>query len=235
MSFIKKNILLFILGILLLSTMACVDFQSLLPSVNLGNNDPPSPSEGDRAGNAVSIKHQDDFSNEKSGWEIGTYSGGELAYSNGKYTIISYADGSTMWGGSGLRYDDMIIDIDTDQITAPDNNNNDYGVVCRLQADGSGYYGLISGDGFYAILKGSEEGGVFDPLVNWTEADVIRTGNKNNHIRLSCLDNQLTLYVNDELLAETKDSTYLSGEVGLTATSYESSPTEIHFDNLEIR
>jgi hypothetical protein len=91
---------------------------------------------------------------------------------------------------------------------------------------------LISGDGAYTIIKVEE--GDFDPLVEWAQSAIINQGNADNHIHAVCDGNYLALTVNGKLLAEVYDSTFSSGDIALTATSYEDTPTEIHFDDLSV-
>jgi len=153
---------------------------------------------------------------------------------HGNKRISVMGSGSTMWDGAGRSFENVSIEVSAKQISAPSNNNNDYGIICRLQRDGGGYYGLISGDGFYAILR--ESGGdSYDVLVDWTASNHIRQGNSQNQLGLSCVGSKISLFVNDQLLAETSDSMYSSGDIGFTATSYELEGTEIHFDNVSVR
>ncbi len=176
---------------------------------------------------------EDDFSDPNSGWEVGSYDGGSVGYKNGVYFVGSRGDAATMWGIANRSFDDLIIDVDTTQISAPANNNNDYGVVCRNQPDSlGGYYFLISGDGAYAILRADE--GDFEPLVEWTQSATINQGNADNHIHAVCDGDYLALTINGQLLAEVYDGTFSSGDIALTATSYEDTPTEVHFDNLSV-
>jgi len=217
----KKNLIFICTGFLVLTTIACASLDAFLPNTKL--DDTPE-----------TFKFSDDFSNENSGWEIGTFDGGEIGYIGGKYYVSSIGSGSTMWGAAGRSFEDVTIDADAEQISAPSNNNNDYGIACRLQQDGGGYYGLISGDGFYTILR--ESGGDnFDILVDWKESSHIRQGNSQNHLGLSCIGSKISLFVNGQLLAETSDSMYDSGDIGFTATSYEPEGTEVHFDNVTVR
>ncbi len=219
---ISKRTLIFICaGFLVLTTLACTSLDALLPKTDVDE----SPE---------TLKFTDNFSNESSGWEVGTFDGGEIGYSKGKYFVSSTGSGSTMWGAAGRSFEDVIIDADAEQISAPANNNNDYGIACRLQLDGGGYYGLISGDGFFAILR--ESGGdSFDILVDWKESNHINQGNSQNELGLSCIGSKISLFVNGQLLAETSDSMYDSGDIGFTATSYEPEGTEVHFDNVTVR
>jgi hypothetical protein len=221
MSIPKRNIILVCAGLIILTSLACSALDSILPNTKI--DDSPD-----------TFKFSDDFANENSGWEIGEFDGGGVGYTQGKYYITSIGSGSTMWGAAGRSFEDVQIEVNAEQISAPANNNNDYGVICRLQRDGGGYYGLISGDGFYAILR--ESGGdAYDILVDWTESRHIRQGDSQNQLILSCQGSKISLYVNGQMLAETSDSMYTSGDLGFTATSYETEGTEVHFDNVIVR
>ncbi len=180
------------------------------------------------------ILWQDDFSDPASGWEVGDYDTGSVGYKNGAYFVSSHGEADTMWGVANQSFANIAIKVDATQVSAPANNNNDYGVICRWQGDSNGgYYLLVSGDGNYAILRAI--GGNFEPLVDWTASDIIRQGNATNHIRAVCDGDYLALFVNGELLTETHDATFGQGDIAFTATSYENEPTEIHFDNLTVR
>lgn len=217
----KKTLIPICAGFLILGTLACTSLEALLPKAKV--DDSPD-----------TFKFSDSFSDESSGWEIGSFDGGGVGYTQGKYFVSSTGNGSTMWGGAGRSFENMTIDVDAEQISAPSNNNNDYGIICRLQRDGGGYYGLISGDGFYAILR--ESGGdSYDILVDWTDSKHIQQGNSQNQLGLSCVGSKISLYVNGQLLAETSDTMYDSGDIGFTATSYELEGTEVHFDNVTVR
>jgi hypothetical protein len=50
-----------------------------------------------------------------------------------------------------------------------------------------------------------------------------------------CDGSTLTLFVNGQRLATAEDGTFTTGDIALTATSYEDGPTEVHFDNLTAR
>jgi serine/threonine-protein kinase len=176
---------------------------------------------------------QDDFESSASGWEIGNYEGGSVGYKSGVYFVIARKSGSTMWGVANRSFDNLVIEVDVTQVAAGSENNNDYGLICREQGNGDGYYMLVSGDGFYAILTAKEA--KFEPLADWKKSDVIRQGNATNHIRAVCDSTTLELFVNGQRLATAEDSTYTKGDIAFTATSYEENPTQIHFDNLIVR
>jgi len=174
------------------------------------------------------VLFQDDFSDPGSGWEIEDYDNGSVGYKFGVYFVISNGD-NMMWGVANRSFSNVVIEVDATQISGPSNNDNGYGVVCREQGNGEGYHLLVSGDGYYAILKAKYG----DPewLVDWMESDVIRRGNATNHIRAVCDGEYLALFVNGERLAEARDATFNRGDIAFVAMSV-GEPTEIHFDNL---
>ncbi|MGQ9710844.1 MAG: hypothetical protein ACUVXE_10305 [Anaerolineae bacterium] len=194
---------------------------------------PPAIHTPEGGGGKSGVLFQDEFSNPKSGWEVAEYDTGKVGYGDGHYYVISYGDGNTMWGVANRSFDNLVIDVDATSVSGPANNNNDYGVICRTdQENGVGYYMLISSDGYYAIVKATDAG--FEWLVDFTESDAIRQGNATNHIRAVCNGRKLSLYVNGQLLGEAEDSEFSSGDIALTATSYESEAAEIWFDNLTV-
>lgn len=217
----KRNLILCALA-LLATGLACG--LSDLPLPDFGSDDTPS-TDGE-------VLFSDDFSDQNSGWEVGDYATGSVGYGNGVYFITSAGNGDTMWGVANRGFDNLVISVVGTQVRAPSNDNNDYGVICRIQPGGEGYYFLISGDGFFTILRADESD--FVPLIEWTATDVVRQGNNTNEIVAVCDGTELSLTVNGELLASASDFTYRSGDVALTATSYEDAGTEVHFDNLVI-
>ncbi|HLC04432.1 MAG TPA: hypothetical protein VJK02_15460 [Anaerolineales bacterium] len=224
-------------GLVALGAMALLILACSLPfAPTVEDRTEPSgvDSRGSSGGSATGERLlEDDFSDPASGWEVGEYEGGTVGYLSNIYQVESIGDGNVMWGVAGKVFDDVVIEVNATQFSAPDNDNNDYGVACRIQDEGAGYYLLISGDGYYSIMKavGDER----DPLVDWTESDVIIRGNGSNDIRGTCDGSSLTLEVNGQQLASATDSEFVSGDVALTATSYEDASTQIYFDDVRVR
>lgn len=211
-------------GLLLATGLAC-NVSDLAPAVVEDDSATVSQSDGE-------LLFSDDFESNSTGWEVGNYETGTVGYGSGVYVVTANGQGDTMWGVANRSFDNVAIRVEARQIRAPSNDNNDYGVICRLQADGTGYFLLISGDGFYSILRADEND--FVPLIDWDESDKIRQGNSTNEIFAVCDGATLSLYVNGDLVASATDFTYRSGDIALTATSYEDAMTEVHFDNLKV-
>ncbi|MCP4539256.1 MAG: hypothetical protein GY832_19140 [Chloroflexi bacterium] len=213
--------------VLAMAAMACT-CSNLVPGGGGGTDpvDPPPPPE--------QVLFQDDFGNSGSGWEVGEYDDGDVGYKDGAYFVTSTKIETLMWGVANRSFDNVIIEVDATQVAAGPESNNAYGVACREQgsADGYGYYLRISGDGFYSIAKAAN--GEFTALIDWTESDAINQGNATNRIRAICNGSTLELFVNGQRLGSVEDSTFASGDVALTATTYEDVMTEVHFDNLMV-
>ena len=180
----------------------------------------------------VNILFQDNFDDKGSGWEVGDYDTGDVGYTDDAYFVTSTEQDQMMWGLANRSFADAIIEVDATQISAGPTNNNAYGIMCRVQSDDDGYLLRVSGDGYYAIQIIID--GEFESLVEWTTSDAVNQGNATNHIRAICDGTNLALIVNGELVAEAEDSTYTEGDIALTATTFESDPTEVHFDDLVV-
>jgi hypothetical protein len=175
---------------------------------------------------------QDDFSDPSTGWEVGDYSGGSVGYGDGDYVVSSTVQNTFMWGIASQNFADTDIEFDAAQTASPANNNNGYGIMCRVQEDGSGYMLRVSGDGYASIYLYNS--GEATPVADWVEAASINQGNASNHLRAVCSGSTFQLYANDELVAEGTDSTFTEGDLAFTVSSYETDPSEVHFDNLVV-
>jgi hypothetical protein len=171
----------------------------------------------------------DDFS-ESDTWEVYEDKDTDLRTDDDAYRMTLEGNLYT-WGLNDEEHSDVVIEVETNQLS--ETLNNQYGVMCRASSDGSGYYFLISGDGFYSIFKGSEDS--IDDLVEWETTDVVNQGQDSNSIVAVCVGDYLALYVNGTLLAETNDDEYSSGFAGFSVGSAEEdTTTDIAFDNVRI-
>ena len=184
-------------------------------------------------GAVAALLFEDDFSDPGSGWEVGDYDGGSVGYKDGIYFAISKGDGNNMWGVANRSFSDLVVEVDATQVSAPASNDNAYGIGCRIQPNGDGYYLVISGDGFASIVKAV--GDDFELLVDWAASDVIVQGNASNRLRADCDGPDFALFANGELLVEASDSAFSEGDIALAGTSFGAEPTEIHFDKLVVR
>jgi hypothetical protein len=172
-------------------------------------------------------------------WEEGAYPADAptsiLTIADGRYEIEHRAEGSSSftWGAGGEDYQNVIVEVNAEQLS--DENDNLYGVACRLaeNSDGSqnGYALLISGDGHYGIATIRND--TLNFLLDWHQSDAIHQGQAANTIRAVCVDDYLAIYANGTFLGDVTDSTYLRpGQVGLVAGVTRDSAVRIAFDDL---
>lgn len=184
-------------------------------------------------------------------WEEGAYPanaanpagqpGSILAITDGRYTIDHRAgrSASFTWGQGGEAYQDVIIEVQTEQLS--DHDDNLYGVACRLapedasdpDSDQTGYALLISGDGHYGIAQIKRQSLTF--LLEWHQSGEIHEGQAANTIRAECVGDTLALYVNDTFLGDVQDDDYRrAGQVGLVAGTSADAAIQVTFDNLNV-
>jgi len=206
-------------------------FEGMHLATLTGNKNPKTESSPTPVfGNALLL---DDFSDPNSGWEIFSTSDGNAGYEDDVYLIVSNSKGLTEWGANPQTFSDLKIDTDIHAVNTSENENNGFGVDCRIQDNGDGYSFEISSDGEYAIVK--FENGESTPLVDWTASSDIPIGDQTIHMTTLCQGDNLQLWVNKISIAQTTDSSFSSGRVSLSATTFDAAlPARIEFDNLYI-
>lgn len=112
-----------------------------------------------------------------------------------------------------------------------------YGLVFRATPNADDFYFfLISADGYYSI------GGCRDACDNdnfvrladnmWTFSELITTGlNERHTLRVETVGEELTFYINDNLVDSFTNSSFTQGDIGLFMQTFDS-PATVAFDNL---
>lgn len=172
----------------------------------------------------------DDFNDPTTGWQTQDDDYGKATFENGSFIIEARQNGQTMWSTYDQTFSDVEIDVDVTALGSSQNENNGFGVDCRIQDNGDGYTFHISSDGMYSILKFEDTHG--SELVKWTESLNIPTGDKTNHLTVLCQGSHLGMWVNDISIASIEDTTFTTGSISLSATTFTDLPTTVKFDNL---
>ena len=176
---------------------------------------------------------QEDFADEN-GSSFPSYAIGEdiiFGVADGVYTAI-VTGGGYVWTLNNQTHDDVVIEVTMNKVSP--NAEDTYGIICRAHStnNGMGYYFLLDGAGRFGIRKG--DGERIHVLVPWTESNAIRTGRGENTLRAVCVDDYLALYINGTFVAETRDSQYVEGLLGVVVTTTQER-VAITYDNLTIR
>ena len=219
------------LGVIVLAVGAVLGVRSTAPESSAPPAPPPSPSS--------SLLFKDDFSSTASGWPRNkdNYGGsGDYDASSGIYAIAPAA-GKLHYAtiSNAGNIEDANVEVDATRSEATPKTAY-WGVVCRQSLnsnnDASGYSLAIQNDGVPAIWKVKD--GVPTLISDPKTSTKVKDPSATNHIRGDCVGDTLTLYVNDQKLAEASDQEFASGECGLYAASPDGSGTNVSFDNFSV-
>jgi hypothetical protein len=178
----------------------------------------------------VTVLFSDDFSDASKNWDQVSDSSGSTDYYNEAYRIIVNATNYSAWANPGNEsFVDTRIEVEAVKNGGPDDNV--FGIICRYMDSNQFYYGVVSSDGYYGIMKMSSSGTQPIGRDSMHESDRITQGAASNQIRFDCVGSTLTLYVNGFLLDRQNDSDYTTGNVGLLAGTFATTGTDILFDN----
>lgn len=175
----------------------------------------------------------DDFSDPDSGWSVFSDEYGSAKYVNGTYQVTAIQEDQYNWGVANQNFGDVRIDVDVDVIETNSSLDDGFGVDCRIQENGDGYGFRISSDGYVEVEKFENKD--LTPLVAWELNDAVHTDGRTNHLTAICSGSQLSFIVNDIQVATVYDSTFVTGDLALSAYSGNSEPITVAFDNLEVQ
>ena len=188
---------------------------------------------GNAGASGPQILFQDDFSDPDSGWDRSTFENGFTEYEQGGYRIFVNAENWSAWANPSRNFTDTSTTVMATKIGGDD--DNEFGLICRHANVDNFYVATISSDGFYGFLKreNGESLGLLN-MENMLPTEAITQGDTSNEIRLDCVGNTLTLYVNGQFVDETVDDAIASGDVGLYAGTFSIPGTDILFDNFVV-
>ena len=178
------------------------------------------------------LLYSDDFSDSDSGWNIIDDEYGTTDYIDGKYQVVAIKESSYNWGVAGQYFSDVRIDVDVDILDDNADEEDGFGVDCRIQENGDGYGFRIDTKGNIAIELFYED--ETTELVEWQYNDAVYTDGRTNHLTAICNGADLTLKVNDVQVASTTDYTFFSGDIALSVYSGSADPITAAFDNLMV-
>lgn len=182
-------------------------------------------------GEALELPFRDNFSDSNSGWGSEQREEFERGYEAGEYFIQLHEPNWFTWTHLDKQIDDVSVEVDGH--LASGSHGSHFGMICRQVDRENFYYFAISADGFYAIFRRADgEMEILSGNENeMSPSSAIRTGQKNNHILATCQGNELSLYVNGQLVETVTDDTHAEGDVGIGAGSDAKGGARVQFDN----
>jgi hypothetical protein len=128
---------------------------------------------------------------------------------------------------------DVIIEVDATNTGSTD--NNDFGIICRLQDLNNFYFFEVASDGYTVIGRFLDNKMAYLSAESMMSVDGINAGSIHNQLRAECIGSSLKLYANGNLVAQVTDTTFTTGgDVGLIAGSFDVGGIDIRFDNFVV-
>ena len=173
----------------------------------------------------------DDFSDPASGWQAESDASAEVGYHEGVMRIYVKSSNRLAWASAERELSDFHLAVEATQVAGPD--DNEYGVLVRMQDSDHFYRFSISGDGYYQVSRYDGEEWV---ALNgdWTSSEAIHLGAATNLLEVVCQGATMTFLVNGTRLVQVVDNDYSRGDIGLYAGSFFEPGVKVHFDNLRV-
>jgi len=181
---------------------------------------------------------RDEFGDVESGWTRAISQEQSVDYADSAYQITIEQTQVDVWGQPGLDLNDARIDAEAAWIAGP--QDNAFGIACRLTGerdDASYIFFMISGDGYYAVVRQHNKervflnpAGGFEPL-----AAIDQNPGAVNRLSAVCQGESLTFTVNGEPVGAFTESELTHGDVAVMASTFNEPGVQIRFDNVIVR
>ena len=174
------------------------------------------------------ILFKDDFQLQQGGWttrdDLFSFSG----YDHGSFRLRTTMPNYQIWSVPGLQFSNTQVYVRAEKLNGPDDNL--LGLICRYQNESNFYAFVISSDGYYGIYKRAGENLALIDQDHLDFSEVIVQGEGVNRLSALCYEDQLSLIVNDTLLLQVEDSSFVYGDVGMIVGNFEQGGVDILFD-----
>lgn len=176
------------------------------------------------------VLFRDDFSDPKSGWDVGTSKDGAVGYDQGEYFITVKTTKYSLWANPGKDFGDVAVGVEGYRVDGP--SENEMGVICRYRDVKNFVYATISSDGYYGVIERREgEPTILTGNGKLIKTDAIIQGDAINQFQLICAGDRFTLVVNGQPIDQVTITGFDRGDVGLLAGTFDVGDVTIHFDN----
>jgi len=114
-------------------------------------------------------------------------------------------------------------------------NSNSISLVCRYDENLGWYEFNVGSDGLYDILRydGTLSNGGYTLLANGGSNN-IRMGKDFNEYAIQCAGDEMSLWINGVYTNSVRDRTFKEGLIGISASSYDSTPIIVDFEYVDI-
>jgi hypothetical protein len=221
-----------VLSILVLAGLACSALTGGSEPAPAPITDPGDPGEPEPQEPASNVLYHDDFSNPLSGWPTASDADKAASYTDGQYLMQAFTASQDVWAHPGEDFSDVSIEVDATKHSGPD--NNDFGIICRFVDDSNFYFLIVASDGYQVIGKYQNGEAAYLSSEQMEVTDAVLSGTATNHLRADCVGSTLTLYVNGQQVSSVTDTSFTSGDIGLTVGTFDEPNVGVNFDNFVV-
>lgn len=181
-------------------------------------------------GKGNGLPWEEDFST-PGNWKLESDATAQVTVQDGVLSISVMSPNQLAWAEAGKELKDFHLTVEATQVAGP--NDNEYGVLVRMQDRHNFYAFSISGDGYFLVSRFVD--GVRQPMgTDWSPSDAILRGAKTNILEVIARGSRFTFIVNGQQLAQVEDDRFSHGDIGLYAGSFYEGGVEVSFDNLRV-
>lgn len=165
-------------------------------------------------------------------WQLSSDSVADVSLQDERLVIHIFEPEQVAWAAAGRTLGDQFyLRVEATQESGPE--DNEYGVLVRMDGDRRFYAFSISGDGYVRAAHYAQ--GRWSILGrDWTPEPAIHQGAATNVLELECRGTHYRFLVNGVPVLEVEDSALSRGDVGLYAGAFGEGGVVIAFDNLEL-
>jgi hypothetical protein len=112
-------------------------------------------------------------------------------------------------------------------------NRNNVSLICRKNND-SWYEFSVTSDGLWFLFDYNEGNAKRYTLIGNGGSTAIKTGQNANEYKMTCIGNEISVYINGQKARTIKSDLYTEGQVGFNVSSLDLFPIEIKVSEFEI-
>jgi hypothetical protein len=178
---------------------------------------------------------EDDFSDAKSGWTSPTNDIGGGKYSSGQY-VLSLNKKDMMQIASREKMEDISdfsVEVDCTGVSLAGETSIGE-IVFRLQSDYSGMYlfAVCPVSGTFAVTR--KYNGKWANVANFPSSNFVKKGQSTNRLKVTCLNSEVTVFMNGAMLLTFTDRLFTRGKIGLAVESIGVPSCSYAFDNFKL-
>lgn len=164
-------------------------------------------------------------------WQLSADAAAETRIEEGRLWISIREPGQIAWAAAGKNFANFQLIVEATPVAGPE--DNEYGVLLRMDGDKRFYAFSISADGYARVARYADgQWTLLSP--DWFPHSAIMQGMATNRLELEARGADFTFSVNGDPIVAVNDAALARGDVGLYAGAFDVAGVRVAFDNLHV-